>query len=158
ATVAFVGPWLLCVGLLAAYNYHRFGSVTEFGTRYTMISGSVRLVDQQLLDWRRLGADLYCYLLFPPEIRGAFPYFVLRCPDARLFPKGNLGYTHIAGVLVTMPFLGLLALAPLTLVRAWKGARYAFLATLLVLLTAGLLELVFVSCFSAAMRYTVDFV
>src|SRR5262249_34921326 len=42
---ALVGPWLLCVGLLAAYNYHRFHSFTEFGIRYNLVGGTVRVVD-----------------------------------------------------------------------------------------------------------------
>jgi hypothetical protein len=157
AAVALAGPWAVCIGLLGWYNYHRFGSFTEFGTRYTLISGSYRLVDQSLLDVRRVWADLYCYLLFPPEFRLDFPYVALRGPDASLFPAGNLGSTPIAGSLVVMPFLGFLALAPLAAARAWRAGRYGFLAALTVLLAAGLIELLCVACFSAAMRYTVDF-
>jgi hypothetical protein len=156
-TVTFAGPWLVCVCLLAAYNYHRFGSFAEFGTRYTLNGGTIRLVDQQLMDWGRLGADLYCYLFLLPELRGAFPYVALGRPEPTLFPPVNLGWTPIAGVLVTMPFLVFLVLAPLTAVRAWKSGSYGFLASLFVLLTAGMLELLCVASFSAAMRYTVDF-
>jgi hypothetical protein len=154
---SLTGPWVVCVALLAAYNYHRFGSFTEFGTRYTLIGGRERLPDLRLLDLRRLPADLFCYLLYPPRAIANFPYVELIYPSESLFPKGNLGRTEIAGSLTGMPFLGFLALAPLTLVRAFRGGRYSFLATVSVLLGAGLFVLLFLACFSAAMRYTVDF-
>jgi hypothetical protein len=154
---AFVGPWLLCIGILGAYNYHRFHSFTEFGARYALIGGTVRLVNQPLLDSNRLLADLFCYLFFPPELHSRFPYIHLRVPAPSLAPAGHFGFTPIGGLLLGMPFLGLLALAPLTLFRAWNDGRYAFLATFTVLFGGGVLELVCVSCFGGAMRYTVDF-
>jgi hypothetical protein len=154
---ATVGPWLVCVLLLGAYNYHRFQSFTEFGARYNLVGSTVRVVDQPVLDWHRLQADLYCYLFFPPEFQSRFPYAHLGVPDAGLFPEGHFGVTPIAGLVVVMPFLVVLTLAPLTLLRAWKSGRYALLATLAVLLTGGLLELACVACFGGAMRYTVDF-
>src|SRR5262249_37168448 len=86
-----------------------------------------------------------------------FPYVALRGPDASLFPAGNLGSTPIAGSLVGMPFLGFLALAPLAAVRAGRAGRDGFLAAVTGLPPAGLFELLCVACFSAAMRYTVDF-
>jgi hypothetical protein len=154
---AFMGPWLLCAGLLVAYNYHRFHSFTEFGARYALVGGTVRIVDQPMLDWHRLKADLYCYLFHPPELRTRFPYLRLNTPAPSLAPEGHFGFTPLAGLLVGMPFLGFLVLAPLTLFRSWKSGRYGLLAALTVLLTSGLSVLLFVSCFGGAMRYTVDF-
>jgi hypothetical protein len=153
----FAGPWLLCAGLLAAYNYHRFHSFSEFGARYALVGGTVRIVDLPMLDWHRLKADLYCYLLHPPELRTRFPYVRLNMPDPSLASERHFGFTPVAGLLVGMPVLGFLALAPLTLFRSWKSGRYGFLAALTVLLTGGLLVLLCVSCFGCAMRYTVDF-
>jgi hypothetical protein len=154
---ALTVPWLICVAALGAYNYHRFHSFTDFGTRYTLIAGVERLPDQKLLDPARIWADLYCYLFFPPEVGAKFPYVSLPYPSDTLFPKGNLGHTPMGGLVPGMPFLGFLALAPLTLLRAYRAGRYGFLTALSVLLGVGLGMLLVVSCFSAAMRYTVDF-
>jgi len=156
--VAFVAPWLFCVGLLAAYNYQRFDSPTEFGARYALVGGDVRIKDRQMLDFHRLRTDLYCYLLFPPHMQSRFPYVSLTLPvftqeDSNKF----FGFTPIGGLLVCMPFLGFLLLSPLTLYRSWKSRRYELLAAMIVLLSSGISILLCVSCFSAAMRYTVDF-
>jgi hypothetical protein len=56
-----------------------------------------------------------------------------------------------------MPFLAVLLLAPMSLLRAYRDGRYGLMASLAVLLAVGALELLCVSCFSAAMRYCVDF-
>jgi hypothetical protein len=155
--LALTGPWLVVVLVLGAYNYHRFQSFTEFGARYNLVGNTVRVVDLPVLDWHRLAVDLYCYLLFPPGLQSRFPYMHLREPNASLLPAGHFGVTPIAGVLIGMPFLGLLALAPWTLVRAWKQRKVALVAALTVLVGGGLSELICVACFGGAMRYTVDF-
>jgi hypothetical protein len=154
---ALIGPWLLIAVLLGFYNYHRFGSFTEFGARYNLVGGTVRVVDLPVLDWHRLHADLYCYLAHPPVLQSRFPYVQLRAPDPSSLPPGHFGATPIAGVLVGMPFLFLVGLAPVTLLRAWRQRRWVLLATLTVILGSGMLELLCVACFGGAMRYMVDF-
>ena len=155
--MALGGPWLVIVLLLAGYNYHRFHSFTEFGARYNLVGSTVRVVDLPVLDWHRLQADLFCYLLFPPQVQSRFPYVHLDTPDASLLPSGHFGVTPIAGLLVGMPFLLVLVTAPAVLYSACRDRRWAFLTALLVLLGGGLAELVCVACFGGAMRYAVDF-
>jgi hypothetical protein len=153
----FVAPWLAVVLLLAAYNAHRFQSCTEFGARYNLVGGTVRVVDLPVLDEHRLTTDLYCYWLFPPELQSRFPYIHLREPDAGLLPEGHFGVTPIAGLLIGMPFLALLGLAPWMLRHAWREGNKALVAPLAVLIGGGMIELLCVACFGGAMRYTVDF-
>jgi hypothetical protein len=157
AAATLAGPWLVSIGLLGWYNYHRFHSFTDFGASYNLIAGPRRLPDQKLLDPGRLKADLYCYLFLPPYVIAKFPYIQLPDPPESLFPSGNLGHTPIAGSLVGLPFRGVLALAPVTLARAYRAGRYGFVVVVTALIGAGVGELLVVACFSAAMRYTADF-
>jgi hypothetical protein len=152
-----LGPWSLCLLLLGAYNYARFGSFTEFGVRYNLVGATVRVVDMPVLDWRRLGVDLYCYLLTPPRLLARFPYVRLVRPVSGWTLPGYFGFGEVGGLLTGMPFLWVLALLPVCLYRAWKAGRYAYLAALGVCFGAGLLELLCVSCFGECMRYEVDF-
>jgi hypothetical protein len=156
---ALLGPWVLCVGLLAAYNYERFDSPMEFGARYALVGGSVRIKDRQMLDLHRLKTDLSCYLFALPRLDPKFPYVSLELPDLPSeIPDRFLGFTPIGGVLICMPFLAFLLLSPITLYRLWNRGQYNLFAAMIVLLCSGIAMLLFVSCFSAAMRYVVDFV
>jgi hypothetical protein len=152
-----LGPWSLCLLLLGAYNYVRFGSFTEFGIRYNLVGATVRVVDMPVLDWHRLGKDLWFYLWTPPHFTAHFPYVRLTSPTETWTLPGYFGFDAVAGLLLSTPFVWCLALLPLIVYRAWRQSRCAYLAALAVFLGAGLLELLCVSCFGECMRYEVDF-
>jgi hypothetical protein len=156
-TAMLLGPWSVCLLLLGAYNYVRFGSFTEFGIRYNLVGATVRVVDMPVLDWHRLGKDLWFYLWTPPRFTAHFPYVRLTSPTETWTLPGYFGFEAVAGLLFSTPFLWCLALLPVIVYRAWKQAQFAYLAALAVFLGAGLLELVCVSCFGECMRYEVDF-
>ena len=155
---ALVGPWLCCVGLLGIYNYIRFDSFTEFGAKYTLISGTVRLEDRKMVDGRRLKADLEAYLFTSARLHSQFPYVSLESP---LVP-GDLsiyfGFAPVGGLLKCIPFMGMLVFAPLSLWRNWRQRQWIHLALTSFFLSSGIAILLFVSCFSVCMRYMVDFV
>jgi hypothetical protein len=112
-----------------------------------------------MLDLHRLKTDLSFYLFALPRLDRKFPYVSLEEPDLSLEdPDQFFGFTPIGGVLIGMPFLAILLLSPITLYRLWIRGHYNLFAAMIVLFCSGLAMLLFVSCFSAAMRYVVDFV
>src|SRR5262249_30518483 len=64
-----VGTWLFLLGL---YNYARFHSWTEFGTRYQLAGVYVQKWD--LFDYRSILPGLHAYSLVPYDVDGRYPF------------------------------------------------------------------------------------
>jgi hypothetical protein len=107
--IALVVPLFAVLFLLAAYNFARFGSPTEFGTSYQLAGLDVRLLHAEP---KRIPFLAYFYLWHPAELNWVFPYvhasiaWVMRMPGFTLMEP-------VAGVFFTTPFLSVLALLPL---------------------------------------------
>ena len=79
AYLALLMPFTLCLVLIFSYNYFRFNNPFDFGTYYVLAADDFR--QGKKLDFRRIGAGLYFYLLQKPMIDTSFPYFHLFPPS-----------------------------------------------------------------------------
>jgi hypothetical protein len=139
---------------LGVYNYARFGSVTEFGMHYTL-QGFQSAQAYTFYSLHRVPAGLFYYLLAPPRITSAFPFFHLD-PAYYLSPPPGYYLEPIAGVLVHTPLLLILPLTPFVMrhqARPEAGVRLVVGG----LLTTGLLFVALFSLTAGTMRYEVDF-
>jgi hypothetical protein len=144
------------VGLgLAAYNYGRFGSITEFGQRYQLAGTEVAKL--RLFDWRYIPFGLRLYWLLPATWSPYFPFLsVAVIPPG---PFGHMGAEDPYGILPNIPFC-FLALASLALAVSRSGrARPGLAAFCRAVLVASAATAVTVACFGGVTnRYMVDFV
>lgn len=155
--LALLVPVAVCGFLLAAYNYDRFHSITEFGSSYQLAGLNMQTYVFRQAWYIPLG--LFYYLLAVPRIDSSFPFIRL----LTITFDGNhptlYSYEPVAGLLVAVPSVpigitALVAVGPRLMRRAaWL---YAGLATAAI---ASLLVVVFVAWQfnSATMRYELDF-
>lgn len=73
---------------LAAYNYARFGSITEFGMTYQFAAGDQRLTEA--LDLRYLASNLQTYFFHPPHYSPYFPYLIPQAAGGGMLPVSPL--------------------------------------------------------------------
>jgi hypothetical protein len=101
-----LAPLAACALLLGAYNFARFGSLSEWGTRY-MLLGAPPVT---WFDLRGVLRNLYFHFMAPPVVSPRFPFVFL---DARLPTAVPPAYfvEPTAGVLAHAPFLALLVAA-----------------------------------------------
>jgi hypothetical protein len=113
---AFGVPLLAGAVLLAWYNFARFGSILEFGFRY-----SITMLDQNkyhniLFSPIYLLPNIYLYLFNPPSLDAVFPFVRPVWNEEFISAFNNRFHTiynaeRIVGLLYVAPFL-LFALAP----------------------------------------------
>jgi hypothetical protein len=165
AIAAFgLGPILVCAALLAAYNYVRFNSVTEFGVSYSLASFDVRGMPSDQLSYVPPG--VFSYLLLPPTVELTFPHVFLRTDTAypfslpRLYTGGAAGWPAepTGGLLPTMPVTLLLLALPVLFWRFRGTDRQALVVaggfTILGLAVVGLLSY---AIWGTTQRYEVDY-
>lgn len=153
-TSALLGPLCAVGGVLALYNFLRFGSPTEFGVTY-ILSG----VEESKVPHFGFGYLIYnvqAYLLHPPEVDRYFP-FIHPAPITTPLPPFHFGTDALCGVLPVAPVVfaaaGLLLL-PHRIMQAARPAGGFFAAVAWV----GLSVLGSLLLFCAAMaRYAGDF-
>jgi hypothetical protein len=155
AVAAALAPVGLCLLFLGLYNHARFGSWTEFGTRYC-------LVGHPPLPWYTprvsVAPALYFDLVAPPAVEVDFPFLL---PDTRfpgVLPQGFYA-EPTTGLLFHSPFLLVLLAAP-WLLRAKPSRAAAGLRAPIALLAAiGAACLLFRSLIVpwATMRYEADY-
>lgn len=148
---------IMAVGLgLAAYNFARFGSITEFGQRYQMAGEDVTKL--QLFSWSYPLYGLRLYLWEPATWSRYFPFVnVINPPPA---PAGHFGIEDPFGILPNIPYV-VLALAccflPAGQLAAGDRFRLRVFCGALAILTV-LTLLTVVSFGGVTNRYMVDFV
>jgi hypothetical protein len=121
AVLALTIPLALGAVTLGWYNWARFGSVFESGIRY-QLSGGFQEHWGQLFSPAYVLQNLFNYLLAPPKLGYAFPYFK---------PTGGLRESILPGIAVpdiywSSPMTGLLFTSPfvlLSIVNAVQAAR-----------------------------------
>ncbi|HEU5081520.1 MAG TPA: hypothetical protein VFT72_20065 [Opitutaceae bacterium] len=149
----FVPLVLVGVGL-AAYNYGRFGSITEFGQRYQMAGAA----QPTLFSWRFPLYGLRVYFLEPAGWSRYFPFVNVITPPPP--PPDQLGIEDPYGVLPNIPFaffcLGLIALPWAVRVREERLVLRSFCASVI---AVTLLTIAVVISFGGITnRYMIDFV
>jgi hypothetical protein len=140
---------------LAAYNFERFGKVTEFGQTYQMFGGDG--TKGGFFNWRFLVYGLHVYWLTPAHWGPYFPFVsVVDLPPP---PAGQMGGEDPYGILPNMPFvlagLGIFALVG----RRPNGGYGPLMAFCLAVAICTLAAEMTVSSFGGVSnRYMMDFV
>jgi len=99
---AGVGAGAVGMGL-AAYNYARFGNVTEFGHHYQLGTNP-----KQMFRLENLKYNLALYYLKPPSVNGYFPFIAPAEEGAK--PSDYVGREHVHGQWPWTLVVGLAAL------------------------------------------------
>jgi hypothetical protein len=152
-------PCAVCLLLLLAYNYARFGNPLEVGQSYQLSSFDPRHLRFGSLSY--IPPNLWYYGLAPPRPTILFPFLALT-PLPETYPLGNPAHyiqPEITGGVLVMSPLMLFAFA-LPWLRWRRPRAVAPLGTPLLLgAGAGLCSLLFVSFefFNSTERYEVDF-
>jgi hypothetical protein len=152
-------PVGVCLALLALYNFARFDSWTEFGTRLQLTGVNMRKWD--LFDPRSILPGMHSYLFGPYAISHVFPYVHLYKIAPWSAPPGT---THLApevnaGIFMCVPFLAVLVFLPLAFTRTARKERPVLWLALAYFVGTGLALLLFVSFIVPAvvLRYVFDF-
>ena len=128
-----VGPFALCVVVLAIYNAARFGGFGDFGTQYQLAGLDVQHLATEQLSYVPPGMFSYCSS--PAQISLQFPHVFLQTTAQYPFPlprdyegtRGMLGPEIAGGMLPTMPITILLLSLPVTWLRRRTQDRAALL-------------------------------
>ena len=163
--VPLLAPVLVCVGLLAAYNAVRFGSITDFGSGYQVASVNTSTRPAARLAYVPPG--LFSYLLIPPRLALTFPHVFLASAAKYPFPfphgyQGSPSDPYVepaGGLLPTAPITILLFLLPILWRRSAPSSRWVWrvasgLTALGLLIVADLSY----ALWGTTQRYEVDYV
>lgn len=150
--VCFCIPFFVVAAFLMYYNYIRFDSIFEFGSRYQL---TIFDVTRRHFDIERFGLGFYYYLFAAPKIDNVFP-FVHTIP----LNTNYLGYTFFDG-----SFGGVLCLSPLIIIslfyRKFKDyfKKYKFLYYLVIcfIVAAIIIVAVDIQVAGVCIRYYIDF-
>jgi hypothetical protein len=155
--LAVVVPYAIVGVLIAAYNFTRFDSLTEFGSSYQLAGANIRKYPFYQ-PWY-LPHGLYYYLLAPGRLLREYPYWFL-LKDVPYVDSSNV-YTHepVAGVLVNMPLITLgLVLTATQMRNIFRMCRPLYIAISAgMVVGGGLLVGVAITFRAATMRYELDF-
>ncbi len=156
---ALLAPFGACLLLLLAYNQARFGSLSEFGTKYVL--GGWNSQVQPLADPRYVPPGVWYYMASPPRPMAVFPFVELDPPPLS-YPfatPGGYAETQSTGGLLPMVPIVVFAAALPWLWRRRPGRLGSLTAPLLVWMTAGVGAMLYLSLEfpSTVERYTVDF-
>lgn len=149
---AALGPIIAVGAGLAAYNYVRFGSITEFGQTYQMAGDDIRGL--KLFGPGYMAYNFRIYLLAAAGLSPFFPFITVIDPPSA--PSGQFGIEDPYGLLPCLPWVVLAAVALWT--RPGKGAERELIFWVGGTLAATLATMAVVFCFGGACgRYMVDF-
>lgn len=152
-----VAPVTICLALLAAYDYARFGSIFEFGQHYQLASVNMR--DRKLGSLLYVVPGVWYYLFARAHIGASFPFFHLP-PPPQSYP-GNLpanydGVEATGGLIANVPVV-LLAFVPWLGIRRHVDRTLWLVVVTMTVLGSALVVLVSYSLWGATERYEVDF-
>ena len=153
---ALAGPLGVCVFLLLAYNFARFGNPLEVGQSYQLAGSDPHTMTYGSLSY--LMPNLWFYGISPPRPTVLFPFLALTPPPVT-YPFGYANTPELTGGLLTMTPLLLFAFALPYLWRRRPQLVGRLAAPLLAAAAAGLFVLVFLSFEfpSSTERYEADF-
>ncbi|MFN8411785.1 MAG: hypothetical protein U0Z26_05310 [Anaerolineales bacterium] len=112
-------PLLFGAGILAWYNWARFGSITESGLYYQLTGGfDIQKHYGELADLRYIPQNIYNYVFYPFALEKKIPFFFPRYAyDISIVPAIKIPDFYsgqwLTGILWTVPFV-VFAVVPLT--------------------------------------------
>ncbi|MBI3591767.1 MAG: hypothetical protein HY094_10370 [Candidatus Melainabacteria bacterium] len=164
AILASLLPFMLCLIGLLLYNYFRFDSIFEFGTKYQLAGKPMTVV--KLFDPARIPISLYLNVFQPPFLNLFFPFAHLKSsiPSYIVNPP-YYDYGQIAGAIPGIPFVILLFLLPIVLIlqkvfnKKYLSEKKSFpyYEFLLLLIPAVLNISILLFMPGTVMRYTADY-
>lgn len=104
---AFAIPLCAVVAGLFAYNYARFGSITDFGAAYQL---SVSNINANVLRLYAIPDSIYHYMLQPPDFKGTFPFVAYSWQTLPNYDRYRFTYLNIGAFWIPMLALGALLL------------------------------------------------
>ena len=102
--ISFTAPFIFVGICLAAYNYARFGSITDFGANYNLTMNDMT---QRGMQVARILPALFAYFIQPPNLTGVFPFLNPVIFDTTYFGQ-TIKEVTFGGVLVCLPVLWIL--------------------------------------------------
>jgi hypothetical protein len=162
--LALLGPLAVCIVLIGAYNFERFGAPTQFGIPYQLAGA-----DQQTkptFDLAYVTPGVYNFAFAPPRLALTFPHVFLPPPPAYpgTVPAGYDGSTPALGA---EPTGGIIPMTPIVLFalaiplmwrrRLTTGTELPAIALTLWLLGTGILVGLAFTLWGTTERYEVDF-
>lgn len=116
AFVSAILPLALIAVSLSWYNYHRFGSIFEFGHRYQLTGPALTANYSDISSPRYIIPNAYSYIFRPPSLTEEFPFFTLPNIKKDMWPffiilPQHYNYTEpTAGFLIIIPIIGFASL------------------------------------------------
>ncbi len=145
-------PYSIIIFLLGLYNYLRFGNWFEFGQKWMLTLQDMTSISHFKVE--NFFPNLTAYLFKPIQIISDFPYFTIGFEHTY---ENGFSMEPVAGLIFTVPAV-LLVLIFFFNIKKIKRERPHFFLSMLSIMAAGVLILLFVSFYSAiTMRYAVDF-
>lgn len=150
-------PWLICIELLASYNYVRFGNPFETGLNYLLTIVNVRSPDFRAFSIEYFFNNLYFYFFHPLEWLSPTTF-----PPFRILIGDNVNLFGIATARSSEPVYGLLVNSPFILFLVLPFKKYTHTVNSTWLFTGclgyGLIMLtLMLFFFFCTQRYAVDF-
>lgn len=150
-----LAPYVVVAAGIMAYNYARFGSLTDFGANYNL---TVNDMTKRGTNVGRLAPAFFAYFLQPPNVTGVFPFI-----EPAQFDTTYMGQTikevTFGGIFACLPVLWALPFTGrvLALRRSQRSTRTIF-GVIVVLLVAGVaVALLDAELAGILQRYYADF-
>lgn len=150
-----IGPYIVVLAGLFAYNYARFGSLLDFGANYNL---TVHDMPKRGLALGRIAPALFAFFLQPPAVEGVFPY-LMPATFATTFMGETVREVTFGGIFACLPILWIIFFArPILRMRFAQRSTNTIAGTIVILLFVG----VFLALFDAELagilqRYYADF-
>ena len=148
-------PYVLVAAGIMAYNYARFGSLTDFGANYNL---TVNDMTKRGMNVGRLAPAFFTYFLQPPCMTGVFP-FLQPAPFETTYMGQTIKEVTFGGILACLPILWVLAFTRRILgMRARQAETRTIFGIIVVLVASGVLvALLDAELAGILQRYYADF-
>lgn len=131
-----LAPYFLVAAGIMAYNYARFGSLTDFGANYNL---TVNDMTKRGMNLGRLAPAFFTYFLQPPSMVGVFP-FLQPAPFDTTYMGQTIKEVTFGGIFACLPLLWVLAFSRRILgMRARQRSTRTIMGVIMVLIASGVI-------------------
>ncbi len=153
--ISLVVPYVVVAIGLMAYNYARFGSVSDFGANYNLTMNDMTLRGMNI---GRLAPAIFSFFLQPPTASGVFP-FIQAAPFETTYMGQTVREVTFGGIFACLPILWVLLFTGHVLKqRSHQRSTRTIFGVIVVLLVSGvLIALLDAELAGILQRYYADF-